>query len=205
MSNQNQKTWITSDLHLGHANILKYCPWSRDHFSTVEEMNEGIVKNINSKVREDDILIIAGDICFSRPDVGVEFLKRINGFKKIVWGNHDKKLRDSSVFHQSRGMMGVVWEGYYLEFNHNFEGRNNTIIVTHFPFLTWDKMHHGAIALSGHQHSSFENRNVQGPDVRQLDIGCDGNFMMPHDMDDICSEMSRRGIRKEGHHDGTRD
>ena len=205
MSNQNQKTWITSDLHFHHSNIIKYSPESRGHFTSVEEMNEAIVENINSKVREDDILIIAGDVCFAKPEVGVEFLKRINGFKKIVWGNHDKKLRDSSVFQQSRGMMGVVWEGDYLEFKHNFEGKHYPVVVSHFPFLTWDRAHHGAINLHGHGHATFENRNTQGPNVRQLDIGVDSNYLFPYDMDDICSEMSRREILKHGHHDGTRD
>jgi len=199
------KTWITSDIHWCHSNIIKYCPWSRSHFASVDEMNEKIVENINSKVAEQDILIIVGDICFSRPEVGVEFLKRLNGFKKIVWGNHDTKLRESSVFQQSRGLIGVTWEGDYLEFDHKFQEKKYKIVAAHYPFMTWNRSHHGAINVHGHCHSAPDQRYLQGPNVRQIDIGLDGNFMMPHDMDDVCSEMSRREIQRHGHHDGTRD
>lgn len=188
MSNQNQKTWITSDLHFHHSNIIKYSPESRGHFTSVEEMNEAIVENINSKVREDDILIIAGDVCFAKPEVGVEFLKRINGFKKIVWGNHDKKLRDSSVFQQSRGMMGVVWEGDYLEFKHNFEGKHYPVVVSHFPFLTWDRAGHGSCHFFGHCHTP-KSKNL--PRGRSQDIGMDSNDMMPYDLDDLVQKMSK--------------
>jgi calcineurin-like phosphoesterase family protein len=199
------KTWISSDLHFCHQNILKYCPESRGHFTSVEEMNESIVSTFNSVIDEEDTLIIAGDICFARPEIGVEFLKRINGKKKIVWGNHDTKLRESSSFHQSRALIGAVWEGDYLEFDHKFQDRKYKIVVSHYPFLTWNRAHHGAINLHGHGHAPFERRNTQGENVRQMDIGVDGCFMMPHNMDDICSEMSRREIHKHGHHDGSRE
>jgi calcineurin-like phosphoesterase family protein len=79
------KTYITSDLHFDHANILKYSPWARGHFRDVNQMNEAIVSNINSMVTDQDTLIIAGDICFSSHGKTAEFLKRINGQKKLVW------------------------------------------------------------------------------------------------------------------------
>lgn len=199
------KTYITSDLHFCHKNIIQYSPWSRGHYNSVNEMNEAIVSNINQVVTDDDTLIIAGDICFGGHDETTEFLKRINGYKKLVWGNHDKKYRNSTPFHSQKMLMGVVWEGDYLEFDHKFQEKKYKIVVNHFPFLTWDRSHHGSINLHGHCHSHHNHRNLQGMNVRQLDVGLDGNFMMPHDMDDICSEMSRRSIQKHGHHDGTKD
>lgn len=199
------KTYITSDTHFDHARIIQYSPWARGHFRDVNQMNEAIVSNINSMVTEQDTLIIAGDICFSSHGKTAEFLKRINGQKKLVWGNHDAKFRQSTEFQTQKRLMGVVWDGDYLEFDHKFQDRKYKIVVTHYPFLTWNRAHHGAIALSGHTHSTPEDRYPQGPNVRQMDCGMDGNDMMPHDMDDICSEMSRREILKHGHHDGTKD
>lgn len=199
------KTYITSDTHFDHTNILKYSPWARGHFKDIEQMNEAIVSNINSMVTDQDILIIAGDICFSSHGKTAEFLKRINGQKKLVWGNHDAKFRQSTEFQTQKRLMGVVWEGDYLEFDHKFQDKKYKIVVNHFPFLTWNRSHHGSINLHGHCHSAPEDRNLQGLAVRQMDIGMCGNDMMPHDMDDICSEMSRREILKHGHHDGTKD
>ena len=199
------KVYITSDLHLSHGNILKYSPWARGHFQDVSEMNEAIVSNINSMVTDEDILIIVGDISFGNHDSTAEFLKRINGQKKLVWGNHDAKFRESVQFHTQKKLMGVVWTGDYLEFDHKFQDKKYKIVVSHYPFLTWNRSHHGSINCHGHCHSHHDSRYLQGPNVRQIDIGMDGNFMKPHDMDDICSEMSRREIQKHGHHDGTKD
>ena len=53
--------WFTSDTHFGHENMLRLCdrPWS-----TVAQMNDAIVDNINSKVAVDDELYILGDFSF---------------------------------------------------------------------------------------------------------------------------------------------
>lgn len=199
------KVYITSDCHFGHVNILRYSPESRGIYKDVEEMNEGIITNINSMVTDNDILIIAGDIGFCSAGKTCDFLKRVNGQKKLVWGNHDSKFRNSSEYQMQKKLMGVIWDGDYLEFDHKFSEAKYKIVVSHFPFLTWNRAHHGAVQLHGHSHSPFERRNTQGENVRQMDIGLDGNAMFPHDMDDICSEMSRRSIHKHGHHDGTRE
>jgi calcineurin-like phosphoesterase family protein len=50
--------FFTSDTHYGHANIIKY---SSRPFSSVEEMNDALVKKINDKVGVDDCLWHLGD------------------------------------------------------------------------------------------------------------------------------------------------
>lgn len=53
--------WFTSDTHFGHENMLRLSdrPWS-----TVAQMNDAMVANINSKVAVDDELYILGDFSF---------------------------------------------------------------------------------------------------------------------------------------------
>ena len=46
------KIFWTSDTHFGHGNVIKYC--SRP-FSSVEEMNEVMINNFNSRVKEEDL------------------------------------------------------------------------------------------------------------------------------------------------------
>jgi len=83
------KMWFTSDYHLGHANILKYCGRTLfmtkedkekyNYYITVSEeeqkkfrvsdeslnnMNEEIIKRHNQRVKKDDTVIFLGDFCF---------------------------------------------------------------------------------------------------------------------------------------------
>lgn len=81
------KTWFISDLHLGHKNIIKYADGMRQG-ETIEQHNNWIVDSINSVVQRKDQLYILGDIAFGNENL--EYLKKINGQKFLVLGNHDK-------------------------------------------------------------------------------------------------------------------
>lgn len=50
--------YFTSDLHLGHDNIIRFC---NRPFSSVEEMNDRIIQNYNSIVHKNDLVYILGD------------------------------------------------------------------------------------------------------------------------------------------------
>ena len=57
---------FTSDLHLGHANIILTCGRNLEscgeNFAAVEEMNDFLIRKWNEKVKEDDIVYILGDL-----------------------------------------------------------------------------------------------------------------------------------------------
>ena len=50
--------FFTSDLHLGHKNIIKHCDRP---FSSIEQMNRSLLTNINNIVGLNDDLYILGD------------------------------------------------------------------------------------------------------------------------------------------------
>lgn len=85
-------TWVTSDMHFGHANIIKYC---NRPFSDVDRMNEVLIHNWNQRVKEDDIVYHLGDFCFKG---GVEggiskpqyWENQLNGKIIHIKGNHDR-------------------------------------------------------------------------------------------------------------------
>ncbi len=197
-------TFITSDLHLGHANVINYCPESRGHFTSVDEMNNAIVSNINSVVTDNDVLIIVGDIAFAKPNVAMDFLKQINGQKILIWGNHDSKLRNSSVFENERRIAGVVGYADYMCETFVVDGVRHKAAIMHFPLLSWDRMHHGSFMFHGHGHAPKSKRDTM-PGKRIRDIGLDGNDMMPYRMDELIRELSSRPSNFYGHHDGSRD
>ena len=86
------KTYIISDTHFNHYNIIKYCDRP---FKTVEEMNQTIINNWNEIVKPDDIVWHLGDIGLGSKDKVAPLVKRLNGRKRLIKGNHDN-LADST-------------------------------------------------------------------------------------------------------------
>jgi calcineurin-like phosphoesterase family protein len=114
--------YYTADPHLGHANILKYCMRlqflnRREKYvllqggvdkarklkisdASLKKHNEGIIRNWNERVKENDTVIVHGDFCFrntagGKQGEGVrvsadEWIKRLNGRIVFIKGNHDR-------------------------------------------------------------------------------------------------------------------
>ena len=86
----SHKVFVISDPHFSHAGICKFLrndvtklrPWD-----DVKEMDEAIVSNWNSVVRDVDKIYVLGDVVFHKRDLPI--LYRLNGKKILVKGNHD--------------------------------------------------------------------------------------------------------------------
>lgn len=52
--------WFTSDFHLGHFNIIRYC---NRPFVDTQEMNAAILERMNASVKAGDVLYFLGDFC----------------------------------------------------------------------------------------------------------------------------------------------
>lgn len=94
------ETWFISDTHFGHSNILKF---NRNdgkplrEFSSIEEMDEKIIKNWNDVVRPQDRIYHMGDVVINRRYLNV--LSRCSGKKVLIKGNHDIfKLKDYTEY-----------------------------------------------------------------------------------------------------------
>ena len=73
-----------ADLHLGHEFVAKH-----RGFASIEEHDEHIIKQWNSVVHKRDLTYILGDVTMEKTD-SYPLLKRLNGQKKVVLGNHDR-------------------------------------------------------------------------------------------------------------------
>jgi len=138
------KKWITSDLHFGHTNIMKFCPVTRGRFTDVEHMNATMIKEWNETVAPEDTVYILGDVAFCGIEKAVQILGQLNGTKILIEGNHDSKLvkdrRFASCFKEIHK---------YLRFRHD---DGTMVVMFHFPILEWDQMHRGAVHFYGHVH-----------------------------------------------------
>ena len=89
------KLFFTADLHLGHANIIRYC---NRPFKDIKDMNLTIIRKWNERVKPEDNVFHVGDFCFkSAGKTGngqkhsAEYWRNhLNGNIVFLKGNHDR-------------------------------------------------------------------------------------------------------------------
>jgi calcineurin-like phosphoesterase family protein len=87
------RTWFTSDYHMGHRNIIGLC--SRP-FEDVDEMEREIIARHNELVAPNDEVYDLGDFAYRcPPEHASDCLRRLNGRRTMLWGNHDEPLRQA--------------------------------------------------------------------------------------------------------------
>jgi calcineurin-like phosphoesterase family protein len=80
------KTFLISDMHFGHKNIMLY---ENRPFATVEEMDNAMIQNWNLAVGKDDAVFVLGDVSFYNKDNTARIIKSLHGIKTLIVGNHD--------------------------------------------------------------------------------------------------------------------
>lgn len=138
------KIWFISDTHFYHRNVIKYC---NRPFINAEEMNEVIIKNWNSVVKEDDIVWHLGDFALGDKELFARLVERLNGNIYLVYGNHD---RTNTSFSKEVGFTKFFKGPIILD---------DKFVLTHKPLK--DKLLEEAIQnniknIFGHIHNSDE-------------------------------------------------
>jgi len=176
---------FTSDLHFFHDNVVKYSkrPW------TAEEQTEILIKMWNKQVKKNDNVYHLGDFVFMRSvknvDKLIELLKRLNGKKYFIKGNHC----DDKVWKRIAEESGLVeWVKDYAKVIIN----GKKVIMCHYAFKVWDSSHYGSFNLFGHSHGNLEETTG-----KQLDVGIDNSVKVLGEYrlftwDDIVKYMEKR-------------
>ena len=135
-----------SDTHFGHENILSEC---RPQFSSIDEMNEVLINNINKKMKKNDLLYIVGDFAFRSKTSPIEILEAIKPKKILIIGNHDRDW----LKHLSQEEIGRLFVGVYQTYSIKKNGIE--LHFNHFPQLAWSRSHYFAQSFSicGHIHN----------------------------------------------------
>ena len=107
------KFFIISDTHFGHEQIIKYCGRP---FKSTKEMDEMLIKNWNEVVSNNDTVLHLGDVGFGKKEYVASIIKRLNGKKILIMGNHDnwseQAYRDMGFHTVSR--FPIIWNNFFM-------------------------------------------------------------------------------------------
>ena len=182
--------YFIADIHFGHQNALAY---DNRPFTSVEANDAAIISNWNNVVNIDDYVYILGDISYHNVTKTIEILKKLNGHKILVVGNHDQKFLKNNQFRNE-----FIEICYYKELD--IEG-GNKLILSHYPIVAFNGQFRGGIHLYGHVHNSQQWNMVEhfkriseeergAGTCRMFNVGCMLDYMKftPRTLDEILKE-----------------
>ena len=145
---RGERVWMTADLHLCHANVIRYC---NRPFANVTQMNEHLVSQ-TQKIRDGEWLVIVGDVAMGEHQLAMEWIRRIPGRKFLVLGNHDLTRSGECRYLAERTLDGqsplfdavlpfLAWE----------DALGQSVFVSHYP-ATVDHSFGRLLNYHGHLH-----------------------------------------------------
>ena len=141
--------FFTSDLHIGHGNILRF---DKRPFKTVEENDEELIKRWNNKVKPGDLVYVLGDLIWhTRNESAVDILSKLNGQIILIKGNHDKWLHNGAAKRKLAAIKDYDDIRVTLK-----DGTQKRCVISHYPIHFYNGHYHGAIMLYGHVHTTKE-------------------------------------------------
>lgn len=143
--------FFTADQHFGHAGILRHQSETRP-FNSVEEMDEAMIERWNRVVGKGDVVRVLGDFSFYSPEKTREILKRLNGQKSLIRGNHDA----SSDRPATRKCWSTIKDYDRVKVPRtDFPSVRQPIVLSHYAMRSWHGSFRGAWMLHGHSHGTL--------------------------------------------------
>lgn len=134
--------YFIGDTHFGHENIIRL---NNRPFANIEEMDNTLIENWNSIINDLDEVYILGDVWFKGKRNSVEYVKKLNGVKHLIKGNHDvKPLKNQSfvnLFESVNDILDIVVD-------------NQRLILCHYPMLEWNGYYRESLHIHGHIHNN---------------------------------------------------
>jgi calcineurin-like phosphoesterase family protein len=189
--------FFTSDTHLGHKNIIKYCDRP---FKDTDHMDEEIIRRWNETVPEDATVYLQGDIALGDIGVSLPKIARLNGHKIAIIVNHDMLFSTYSKSHRER------FASAYADVFQEVIGEEGTTItlngvefrLSHFPYTgdhTPDDRHSavrpvdgGMPLIHGHTHTT-DKVTFSSKGTMQIHVGQDAWDFRPVSVEQIMQAM----------------
>ena len=134
--------YFIADTHFGDPKIISYC---HRPFSSLEDMTNKLINNWNNKVKEDDVVIVLGDLSLYDLNTTKDIVSRLNGCKILVTGNHDKYSREEYI---QCGFLDVFKDDFIIE-NKDDDILPSVLELSHKP---QDTEHFDIFNIHGHIH-----------------------------------------------------
>lgn len=181
------KLFLTSDLHLGHFNICKYC---HRPFTSRSEMDKTLIDNWNSVVPEDGIVICCGDFMLPHNNDSKEYMKyikQLHGTVYLTSGNHD---RINLGTYELDGVPKLIVNDIMII---NVDGVK--IYAQHYPCAAFN----GDFHVYGHIHTLSDGTcyGIDGDVSTKMrtntyDVGVDQNGYKPISYWELCDILRKR-------------
>jgi calcineurin-like phosphoesterase family protein len=180
--------FVVSDHHLGHQNSWEKFKLEDGSplrpFTSNEEMNETMIERHNAKVKEQDTVYFLGDVVINKKYL--ELVKRMNGRKILVRGNHDifkdNDYRDVG-FEQIHGVRVFV----------------DKFILSHIPLHPDCVSERFRVNVHGHLHANqvmswqvIDEDIVYKPDPRYLCVCVEQTDFTPLHFDEVEQRIQQR-------------
>jgi len=141
--------YYISDLHICHANAIKY---DNRPFADINEMNNAIINNWNSRVKTDDTVYILGDFIWGKEENWPFFVGPLAGNKVLIRGNHDPQQFTPAtrrMFQEITNLKEVKDNGKH-------------VIMCHYPIPFFRAgFAPTAYMLYGHVHNTIEYQYIK--------------------------------------------
>jgi calcineurin-like phosphoesterase family protein len=145
--------FFTSDTHFCHTKVIEKC---NRPFASIEDMNEGLIRNWNEVVGPRDEVWHLGDFSFDNRRTP-EILSRLNGSIHLIRGNHDPRSDEAC---RKMGFASSSMANYIKR-----EGQS--IYLHHSACRVWWSSNRGSWCLFGHSHGARKDLG------KSTDVGVD--------------------------------
>lgn len=182
--------FFTSDWHLGHANAINF---DERPFRDTDHMREVLVSNYNKTVPENGICYFLGDMGFGDKKEITETLKRLNGTKVLIIGNHDPKrlacfmlgwdlvLHNITLYIHGQKVTAshCPMMNTFREDTSSFKKHSGEPWHGHSKNKEYSVLDEGQFHLHGHIHSRQNKSSSVKILDRQYDVGVTANHYRP--------------------------
>lgn len=153
-----------ADLHFSHNNVIKF---DNRPFATVEEMNQTLVDNWNSVVKNEDTTYILGDFCWLKEAEWIKILDKLKGNKVLIEGNHDLKKMSKTLKDKFT----------YIKEKDEISDCGKKVIMSHYPEMAYKSSYNKKVfMLYGHVHNHTKEAEFIKKWTQELRDNCISDY-----------------------------